>query len=67
VSADPRVIGPDLQLDVSGVVLRIEQIAGLSADSPLRELLIMRLANSDAPRLRRHLTPETLAMMAEFE
>jgi hypothetical protein len=55
----------NVQLDIASTIARIEQLAAEPADSPLRELLIMRLATCDAPRLRRLLTPEMLGQLAE--
>lgn len=60
-----RVPQGDLQLDISSVIVRINQISGLPKDSALREMLIGRLSNSDVPRLRQHLTAETLAELEE--
>lgn len=57
----------DLQLDLATAIARIEQIGGLPADSALRELLILRLATCDAPRLSRHLTEQTKAMLASVQ
>lgn len=51
-----------LQFDLLCAILRIEQVGGLGEDDVLRELLIDRLVTCDAPRLRRYLAPETLAM-----
>lgn len=69
VTYTARIADP-LQLDLACTVLRLEQIAQiddeLDPNEALRDLLICRLAG-DAIRLRHHLTPTTLAAMAQID
>lgn len=51
-----------LQLDLACAVARMEQ-ASREAGTPLGDLLLMRLATCDAPRLRKHLNSEGRAML----
>lgn len=52
-------------MDIACAVARIEQIATMDYDDPLREQLLDRLVTCDAPRLRGHLTTEALDALAE--
>jgi hypothetical protein len=54
-----------LQLDLAGVILRIEQ-AWDEGDSTLGGLLMMRLHTCDAPRLRRYLEPNVGELVDEM-
>lgn len=51
-------LGDSLQLDIATAVARIEQALALPEDDALRCHLLDRLLTCDAPRLRRHLSPE---------
>lgn len=64
VSATTATMGEieQIQLDIACAVARMEQ-AHAEAGTPLGDLLLMRLATCDAPRLRNHLTPEALALL----
>jgi len=53
-----------LQLDLVCAIARIEQMA--ETDGAMQALLIDRLNTCDAPRLRSHLTAETLAWEAQI-
>lgn len=48
----------DIQLDIATAVARIEQALALPEGDALRWHLLDRLLTCDAPRLRRHLSPE---------
>ncbi len=56
---------PELELDIARIVVRLEQIDRLPANSGLRELLWRRVLLSDVPRLRRYLSPATEALLRE--
>ena len=54
---DVRWHDPNLQLDLMTTIARIEQA---SREPEMLDILWHRLVTCDAPRLRRHLTPESL-------
>lgn len=54
-----------VQIDMATAVVRMEQ-AWAERDTALGAVLLMRLATCDAPRLRRHLTPEAAALIEEY-
>ena len=52
-------------LDIACAVLRIEQAA--REGEVMRELLLDRLVTCDAPRLRKHISPEALEEIAAIQ
>ncbi len=59
---ETRPTDADLQLDLATVVGRLEQVAEYGHDS----LAGHRLVSCDLPRLRGHLSDETLEMMDRY-
>lgn len=55
---------PKIELDIASAVARIEQIAREGPDSCCG-IILDRLITCDAPRLRRYLSIETLAILDE--
>lgn len=66
----PRPLRPldPLQLDLATIVVRLEQAREqLESSGQVSEWLLDRILTCDLPRLRRHLDPNTLTVLADLQ
>jgi hypothetical protein len=54
-----------LQLDLATLVARLEQVEAEGGFESADSVVVDRILTCDLPRLREHLTPEALALIAD--